>query len=85
MTQLHLSSRELETLRGNNHAKSGDGFEGAQSTFRRNVRSQYPNRKCDKFRQPCAYRGLADAADAGEEDSHVAPFDESLPILVNHR
>ena len=27
---------------------------------------------------------LADAADASEEDAHIAPFDESLLILVNH-
>src|SRR5262249_26849167 len=38
----------------------------------------------EKFRQPCANRGLADAADAGEEDAHVAPFGESVPILVSH-
>jgi hypothetical protein len=41
--------------------------------------------KFEKSRQPRAYRGLADAADASEEDAHVAPFDESLLILVNHR
>ena len=33
----------------------------------------------EKFRQPCANCGLADAADADEEDAHVAPFGESLP------
>ena len=48
-----------------------------------NIQIEEP--KSEKSRQLCAYRGLADAADAGEEDAHVAPFDQSLPILVNHR
>jgi len=36
--------------------------------------------KLEKSRQPCAYRRLADTADAREEDAHVAPFNQSLPI-----
>jgi hypothetical protein len=46
---------------------------------------QIEESKFEKSRQPRAYRGLADAADTSEEDAHVAPFDESLAILVNHR
>ena len=47
--------------------------------------NQIEESKFEKSCQPCAHSGLADAADASEEDAHVAPFDESLPILVNHR
>ena len=46
---------------------------------------QIDESKFEKFRQPRAYRRLADTADASKEDAHVAPFNESLPILVNHR
>ena len=41
---------------------------------------QIEESKLEKSRQPRAYRRLADTADAREEDSHVAPFNESLPI-----
>jgi len=34
----------------------------------------------EKSSQSRAYRRLADTADASEEDAHVAPFNESLPI-----
>src|ERR1700730_11768811 len=37
---------------------------------------QIEERKSEESRHPCAYGGLADAADASEEDAHVAPFDE---------
>jgi len=41
---------------------------------------QIEESKLEKSRQPCAYRRLADTADAREEDAHVAPFNQSLPI-----
>jgi hypothetical protein len=33
--------------------------------------------KSEESRHPCAYSGLADAADASEEDAHVAPFERA--------
>ena len=33
--------------------------------------------KSEESRHPCAYGGLADAADASEEDAHVAPFERA--------
>jgi hypothetical protein len=36
--------------------------------------------KFEKPRELCAYRGFADAADAGEKYAHVAPTSESCPI-----
>ena len=46
---------------------------------------QVEESKFENSRQPRAYRGLADAADASEEDPHVAPLNESLAILANYR
>ena len=42
---------------------------------------QIEESKLEKSGQPRAYRRLADTADASEEDAHVAPFNESLPIF----
>src|SRR5262249_50272381 len=36
-----------ETLRGENHATSGVGFAGAQSTFHRDAPSRHPNRRSE--------------------------------------
>jgi hypothetical protein len=72
-----LRPREVKTMRAQvTVSKALDRH--SEETFGLDI--QIEKSKLEKSSQPRAYRRLADTADASEEDPHVAPFNEILPI-----
>ena len=50
----------------------------SEETLELDIQIEEP--KFEESRHLCAYGGLADAADASEEDAHVAPFERARQI-----
>jgi hypothetical protein len=73
-----LRPREVKTMRAQVSVSKARNRH-SEETLGLDIRIE--EAKFEKSGQPRAYRRLADAADASEEDAHVAPFNESLPIF----